>query len=81
MENIVKLTELYIKSGNKKLSVCAQECGIKNMDGDFEMCQNQVLLQTFCKEKELHLDRIDNAYINFLEFSAINILRPSPKYL
>ena len=81
MENIVKLVELYIKSGNKKLSVCAQECGIKNMDGDFEMCQNQVLLQTFCKEKELHLDRIDNAYINFLESSAINILRPSPKYL
>lgn len=81
IENVIKLAELYIRSRNKKLGACAQKCGIKNRIRDLKICQNQVLLQTFCREKELHLDRIYNANINFLESWAIDIKPPTPKYL
>lgn len=81
IENVIKLADLYIKSGDKKLSVCAQQCEIKSKKWDIKNCQNQVLLQMFCREKELYLDRIDDAHMNFLESSAIDILSPTPKYL
>lgn len=75
LENVIKTFDLFQKSKNKKLSECIKECGISNFSEDLKLCHNLMLLQIFCKEKELHSgkDMIDNDKINFIDFSWINI--------
>ncbi len=75
LENVIKTFDLFQKSKNKKLSECIKECNVSNFSEDLNLCHNLMLLQIFCKEKELHSgkDMIDNDKIDFIDFSWINI--------
>ena len=81
MENIIKLIDLFIKSKNKKLITCIEECGIEDIFKDLRSCQNQALLQAFCDQKEIYLKNINNVDIDFLDLSEIDIREPNPKSL
>ncbi len=81
LENVIKTFDLFQKSKNKTLRDCAKECNVSNLEEDLKSCHNLIILQEFCKEKELHLDKIDDVNIDFLDFSAINIIDSYPKSL
>lgn len=81
VENVRKIYELFSSSKTKTWNDCVEECGVENVNRDLNSCIIQALSQSFCKEKELHLERINNYSIDFLDFSAIDIKEPNPKSL
>ena len=81
VENVRKAYELFINSKNKTRNDCVEECKVENIDRDLDSCIIQALVQAFCREKELHLERINNYSIDFLDFSAIDIKEPHEKSL
>lgn len=76
LQNVIKSYELFITSWTKDFKTCAKECWIENIEKDLDSCENQAIMQQFCKYKELYLDRIDNEKIDFLNSKAIKIIEP-----